>query len=240
MGGVRAQGRAADRSQVKDSITITLRHYFSRIHRDAARIMGGEAAKIEASYDAAQYTAVYATHRAYVINAVLDAVASLEAAINELYADAAEQKVGERKGLPTDLILRLAQAWKVVYASGLGSSGPILEKYELALILAGSVEYQKGASPYQDVAAVVKLRNALVHSVPQDVMAYSDSEGVRTLHKFESLLAHRFEANPITGPGNPYYPDKLLGHGCAAWAIESVERFVSDFHSRLGTPSPFG
>ena len=58
-------------------------------------------------------------------------------------------------------------------------------------------------------------------------------------HKFESALKSRFAQNRITGARNPYYPDKLLGHGCAEWAVNNSIRFVDEFCRRLGIDSRF-
>jgi len=33
--------------------------------------------------------------------------------------------------------------------------------------------------------------------------------------------------------GNPYFPDKCLGAGCAEWAVVSAKSFADDFCSRL-------
>ncbi len=44
-----------------------------------------------------------------------------------------------------------------------------------------------------------------------------------------------FAPNPFfSGSGNPFFPDKCLGHGCAKWALESSVEFADAFFSRMG------
>lgn len=113
----------------------------------------------------------------------------------------------------------------------------MLEKFELALDLNAKPALPRDASPYQDVKLLVDLRNALVHYEPETVFNFSDDDKNNgTQHKFEKKLRGKFEPNRLTGPGNPFYPDKVLGAGCARWAIASAVAFADSFFEKLGIP----
>lgn len=88
--------------------------------------------------------------------------------------------------------------------------------------------------PYQDVDLLIKLRNALIHYEPESIISISDiPDKPVTEHKFEKRLQYKFKLNPLTGPGNPFYPDKVLGHGCCEWAIKNCISFTDEFFERI-------
>src|SRR3546814_10041319 len=86
---------------------------------------------------------------------------------------------------------------------------PILDKYEIALELNDKSPIDSGTNPYQDVKLLVELRNALIHYEPETIVGHSGHE-VPKLHKFQKRFAGKFDANPLTGAGNPFSPDKIL------------------------------
>jgi hypothetical protein len=94
----------------------------------------------------------------------------------------------------------------------------------------------KGAAPYQDAWLLVQLRNALVHYKPEWIIGAAP---VAVRHEFEKKLANKFALNPFTGAGNPFYPDKCLGHGCAKWSLMSSIAFINEFYVRLGMSAPY-
>lgn len=117
------------------------------------------------------------------------------------------------------------------------SSYPILEKYEIALELNGKPPPCKGRWPYQDAKCLVELRNALIHFEPETIVSRATGEEAE-IHKFEKRLRGKFTENPLTGAGNPFYPDKLLGAGCANWAVQSAVAYTDHFFGLLGvTPT---
>ena len=42
-----------------------------------------------------------------------------------------------------------------------------------------------------------------------------------------------FPENPLAGSGNAFFPDKVLGYGCAAWAVMSALEFADNFWSSI-------
>ena len=172
-------------------------------------------------------------HAAYVKAAIFSAVAFLEATINELFSDAGHVPSKKVPKTKKDRLQLMANIWGLEHFQRHAST---LSKYQVALNLAGKKEFEKGKSPYQDAALVVELRNALTHFKPGWFVADVSSDPVyMTEHELEKKLRGKFSTNPFTGRYNPFFPDKCLSAGCAAWALETSHELVKEFFSRMGS-----
>lgn len=205
----------------------TPRFYFSHYHIQAAALFARRSAKLEKEHGGKNVTTseVFSEHRAYVTGAILSAVSFLEAEINEIFADAADDQREHIHQLG-DVIFLLSRMWSLGVPKT--ASYPVLDKYLIALALADRPGFDKGAAPYQDVRLLIKLRNALVHFEPE--YTARDASGSRRL---EQNLRGRFPLNPLTGSRTPFFPELCMSHGCAKWAVESSVKFVDDFCSRM-------
>lgn len=145
-------------------------------------------------------------------------VASLESYANELFAD----RDKNFPNIPSEILLKL---WELY------DQKPILEKFDLALLLrtAGSVD--RGCSPAQDVYLLIRLRNALVHFKPEWF-------GEQEEHaKLANQLAGRFTRSPFFGVDEPLFPRGWATHGCTAWAIGSAVDFIDTIERQAGLAS---
>jgi hypothetical protein len=206
------------------SVTAIMRVYFSSYHLWAAshfRHLTGlreKAVSKKPIFDV--------QHRAYVTNSILSSVAFLEAAINELYQDSYDQHESYLKSLCAEDKKRIAFLWQLTEENNKAAFS-ILEKYQLALVMAGKPELSTGAKPYQDAALVIKIRNELMHYKPKSL-------GGELQHKLEKQLKAKFPENELMAEsGNPYFPDKCLGYGCATWAVKSVIDFANRVFDEL-------
>ena len=181
-------------------------------------------------------------HRAFVIGAVLASVAFLEAAINELFYASSDSELGH-DGLDADFKQRLSALWMVeTFRRG----ARLLEKYQVALQLAGRTPFQKGTSPYQEAKLLVNLRNALVHFVPTTVPIKGKPGVEIPLDEFGKQLQGKFPENPwkakhplvSTGLHSekatwPFFPEGCLGSGCAFWGAQTALAFADKFFNIL-------
>lgn len=103
-------------------------------------------------------------HRGAVLSSVVEAVAFVEAAINEVFQDAADDRLTYIAGLDPTCRRAMAATWNATAQGNLET----LKKYDLALELASHVPFDQGASPYQDVKVLVRLRNYAIHYKPHD------------------------------------------------------------------------
>lgn len=222
---------------IKASLRHSSRHYLSISHLSAAALFSQRATTLESALTLGDPASSegFREHKACVVTSIMLSAAFLEATINELWVDCSEAFDPDR--------LEGIQGHKVMAALW-GESrfkwSTMLDKFERALELNAKPGLSRGANPYQDVKLLVDLRNALVHYEPETISSFSyDDERQGTEHEFEKKLRGRFELNSLTGAGNSFYPDKVLGAGCARWAVASAVAFADAFFEKLGIPSMY-
>jgi hypothetical protein len=163
-------------------------------------------------------------HRSYAIGAPIEAVAFLEAAINELYA-AAGDKDPHIFATGDPLLPQLMdELWDELEGKN------ILRKFQTALILAKKPKFDLGTPPMQTVGNLVALRNALVHYKPEWDNELKDHKSI------EDRLRAAFPHNPFAAKDKAFFPSKCLGYGCATWSVTTAWGFVKEFYARLGLP----
>jgi hypothetical protein len=183
--------------------------------------------KLKASRDAAWPESVVREHRSCAIASVLASVAFLEASLNELFASAEHPNLEVGGNLPVDDRRRLVATRDMVQVNR------FIERFQLTLHLLNRSAFDPGSQPLQDAQLLVRLRNELTHYKPiwrpagDDAMNPTD-----TLSK--GLRSKGFALNPLTGPGNPYFPDQCLGYGCTWWAWTAALAFADAFFDRIG------
>jgi len=204
--------------------TVIHRHYLSTHHLYAARYAAHDSTVREAQGGELQPFDI--RNRAYVLTAVTASVSFLEAAVNELYQDAADEHPSHVSTLEIQCSRLMAAVWT---ATERGQRLETLRKYDLALACAGQFDFDRGSQPYQDVALLIRLRNYLIHYRPHDVGGDEES-------RLGTQLRQRGIAGSILmeGLGNPWFPDHALGAGCAQWAWRAARCFVDEFSSRMG------
>jgi hypothetical protein len=155
---------------------------------------------------------------------VVSTVAFLEASINEFYLEAQDKDKNSLAGLDERVLSLLAAFWEQV------ERGPILHKYQIALLVAGAEQFEKGKQPYQDADHLVKLRDALVHYKPQ----WDDELGPH--RNLEERLRNKFPLNTLAQSGSLWFPHQCFGAGCADWAIGAAVSLMNEFCERLKLP----
>ena len=172
-------------------------------------------------------------HRAYVVSAVTSAAAALEAMINEAFADASELEGSCVASLPADAGLKLTTLWAVPKTSRFA----IIDKFDIAHLLVTGNGLDRSHHRWRNASWVVRLRNNFVHFEPS-----WQEHGVRQpnkQNKIERAMTALFIENRLAGAANPFFPDRLLGHGCAAWAVASALAFADHFWLSLGVTPPY-
>jgi hypothetical protein len=149
----------------------------------------------------------------YVSATVLLATASLEAYINEVWADGENSFPELKDGIRLNFLELIEDK-------------PILEKFQRTLLLKGVAPFPEGEQPYKDAQALIRLRNALVHFKPE----WHDEQEQHK--KIEKQLKGKFEINPFIGENGVFFPQQCMSYGCTKWAVLTVLSFVSDFCNR--------
>jgi hypothetical protein len=177
-----------------------------------------------------------ARHRSHAITAVLSAVAFLEAFINAVWQDAADSEPGEQThytdGIPDDAMATMRELWNGKDKAERMLS--LLSKYQVALVCAGHDRIDEGAEPFQSADVLVDLRDELVHFKPR--WYWSDEDDARFVRSLKEKITQRENRQPI---GQPWFPNKALGAGCADWACESSIAFAKTWHQRMALTHDF-
>jgi hypothetical protein len=213
------------------TLSLSVRSYYSSHHVQAAALFARSACAIEQHHPGGAWDDAAVDHRAYVTGSVISSVAFLEALINELFLDAAEHHSGHYKVLGRQALNTLGGMWEYIERQ------EILGKFQVALLLLGKPPFAKGQAPYQDAQALVLIRNALVHYRPESRAAGDEADA--NLTALGKKLTGKFPLNPLTGKGNSFFPDKCLGHGCAAWSVRTSVALADEFFAHLGCAAPY-
>jgi hypothetical protein len=217
-----------ERRLIIGAMSVASRHYVAGQHLWSARHHARLCAELEA--EKTGKTAFDIQHRAYAVSAVLSSVVFLEALVNETFQDAADGNASRIAPLDQRCIDLMGEYWN---DSDGGRHVSILEKFEKALLFADRPRLDRGATPYQDAKLLIGIRNRLVHFRPAWMTA-----GEQT--KEEAKVKGKFAENALmAGKGNPWFPDKCLGAGCAQWSWETSLALADDWTKRLGIPRPY-
>lgn len=202
------------------NITLRQKSAFAVQHLMAAARFSRMCGDVEVSHKGQPLGSFFDEQIAYVSSTVLLSVASIESNINEYFSD-------PKKYFPEVALELLNEVLNLV------ESKNILEKYQMALVLKGYKRFPLGESPFQEVDALIKLRNALVHFKPE----WHDEQ---ELHKkIESRLKGRFEINPFIGQNGVFFPQQCMSYGCTKWAVKTALLFMENFSKRAGLPNRF-
>ncbi len=212
---------------------ISLKTYFSIQHVQAAAYFSRRTTRIERRKSPDLDNALRVASRGYVATTLFTAVAFLEALANELYADAEMPDGGHLKSLDPNFRRLIAEIGSVESVE----KSPVMSKFDLMLRAANREPLDKGSSPSQDVATMIRLRNELVHYKA----AWFDvgTEGyVRPGSLMDSKLSQQISGKFKfrTGSTGGLEADSWMGCGCTQWAVTSTVSYADAVFQRLGVP----
>ena len=211
-------------------MSVKSRSYFSIPYLVGAARYAKEALALESKAPDVDSPLV---HRAYVISAITSSAGALEAMINEAFADASESEGSCVAGLPADARSRLAALWAVPKPSRYA----IIDKFEVAHLIVTGKGLDHSHHRWRNASWVVRLRNNFVHFEPS--WQEHGAHVLKEQDKVERALKGLFPENRLAGAANPFFPDRLLGNGCAAWSLASALEFADHFWQSLGLNPPY-
>jgi hypothetical protein len=215
------------------AVRVASRHHFASEHLWNARHLARLCQERENELVAQNAYEPDIEQRSLCVSSVLASVAFLEALINEVWQDAADTPAGEDNqrlaGLSRLEVARLRELWQ---SDGVERNLKLLDKYSVALVAADKPALDKGREPFGSIKVAVRLRNALVHFIPE--LQWHDEE-----HALEPALRGKFAENPLPIVGRPWYPHKALGAGCAQWAWSKCLDFAKEWWQQMGLERNF-
>ena len=146
---------------------------------------------------------------------VLTAAASVEAYANELFFE----RDTVFPGYSSDLLTTYDRK-------------PTKEKFDYALSWRKCPDgLDWGKPPGQDVTALIKLRDALMHYKLCD----SKSDHNKSI---SNKLRYKFEPSPFFSDDD-IFPQRWASYSCTKWAVKSVVDFLNEFVSIASLPDKF-
>lgn len=205
--------------------TAEVRYSFTAQFLRGGAIFAARAHKIEGDGADAASEEVQAEHRAYVVGAVIQCAAALEAEISEVAVHEPGHHLGSN-GLDLS-----AQAFLRPFVDVIDDQ-PTLHRYELVLHLLRRPAIDRGVHPYQPADLFIKLRNELIH--------YKSKWGPEMDREkmFARLQQLRLEKPPFISPHTNFFPHQCLSASLASWSVTTVAAFINEFYSALGIASP--
>ena len=173
----------------------------------------------------------YIVHRSYVLGAIFNSVTFLEATINELFKDIADNDLQHRdiyfRNIEEAATVTLKEKWE---SDQFDRKVGTLRKYQTFLKLSNSKVFNKKSKPFQEAQTLIDLRNNLIHYKPKWVVHSEE-------HELEKKLRGKFQENQLSLK-EAFFPDGCLGQGCANWAVETSLAFTDEFYNRIQVDNP--
>ena len=164
-------------------------------------------------------------HGAFVVGAVIQCAAALEAEIAEVIHHGPGHHLGSN-GIDAGARDFLEPLIDVIEGEA------TLRQYEVVLHLLKRPSLVRGALPYQPAALLIRLRNELVH-FKSKWGPEMESESL-----FTALQQLRFK-KPLFVPENTnFFPHHCLSASLATWTVTTTIAFIEDFYAKLGVQSP--
>ncbi len=193
--------------------------------RQAARVMTNSAKQTE---DGPR------THwqlRAFIHGAIILSYASLEAALNEIvHLNALEEK--------SPLTEAERKVFHTIGQEGLRAreENNTLQQYNMLLRILGKPVMNVGANPFQAANLVRMLRNMLVHPIPGRVVTFVEREEFD--YSSQQSIVKKLKV-PLGLKANATFPADVITKRCAAWAVDSCEKFLHEFVTVSGIDPGF-
>lgn len=170
-------------------------------------------------------------HLSYVLGAIMQATAALEAEIWEVMVYGPGHHLGSNG---TDLAAKVVLSPK---AKNIDRKR-VTQRYQQVLKLLGKTEVDESLRFWQDASLVVDLRNELVHyksrwgrDLGQTALL---AESLRNI--LLGLQNRNFPKPPFIPDASAFFPFRCLSASCAAWAVDSCVAFLDAFYVNLEMP----
>lgn len=221
-----ASAHISGTSSVNAKLRATLTYNFATVHLQSAQAHAALAFDIAKETSFKTDITQQAQYISLTTSSIISAFCFVEAFINHFIYDCSvspESRAVHIKSLPTADLDQVT----LLSAYDLLDNLPTLEKYQFCLALFHKPCFDSGAEPYQGVATVKTLRNALVHYHPTAVDTVEGSG-----EKLEKRLSS--DKVPVLPAEGYHYPKKYLSAERAQWSFERSISFTKEFYERLG------
>ena len=215
MTSINLHASVSEQVNLSDAAEVRQIANFAWQHLKAARTFRDQSAILERAALGQDFGDFFIDIRSYVSATILSAAASFEALINELF-------------ISPHCALRpmLSDFEKAFWGKDGIEHKPILAKYKRALKMLSAEALDETAPYYTNAWALIELRNSLIHYKP------TWDPDRRKKISLTQVLNGKYELSPFAGSGGDFLTMKSMSAGCAAWAVDSVFKFIRVFDGR--------
>jgi hypothetical protein len=145
-----------------EDASIRFRDCFSVRYIQSAAILCrlGFAIEQECSDDSDMPSDLRLRHEAFILNSILSTVAFLEAAVNELHADAADDAYFFADEEHETLLRAIAEKW---HNEKNFDRAPMINKYQKILAIAAKSPFDENDQAFANVRILIEIRNHLMN-----------------------------------------------------------------------------
>ena len=209
----------------RGAVDLDSRYSFTAQFIRAGAFFSVRASDLEVNAGASCDDHVLMQHRAYVVSAVFQSVAALEADCFEVVEHGPGHHLGSNLNdlVARDFLRPLA---------GLIDKCQVLVRYEKILHLLNKEPILRGENPWRETDLLVKLRNELVHYKSRL------TKDLEQKNLYESLRNLKHRQPPWILKADTFFPARCLNAECAQWAVEASANFLNTFYDRIELRSP--
>jgi hypothetical protein len=166
-----------------------------------------------------------ARHRAFVVGAIMQAVAALEAEVHEITHQGPGSYLGSNDST------REGQLKLAPFRDEIDKLKGLPNRFDEILRVLGKAWPSEKSKLRDDAGILVALRNRLVH--------YKSVTGQKMDQQafFTQLQALNLPSPPWATPTNNFFPHHALSSGCARWATETAISYLKQVYSLLELPT---
>ncbi len=193
-----------------------------------------------------EFDELHMEYKAYAISSLIFATEFLEAVINKIFADAEDYMKSHDSGA-SDYAIWQTMRQEEKRLKSIRGGREILKKFDLVLFSARKkgLARTRTRHPYEEIDhlttfqradLLVNLRNAYIHYFPKWRAVLSENLLVERVDEPDiDVLRNRFPLNQLLtfGSSHPFFPEKCLGYGCAAWSVNASIQFVEEFYKEI-------
>lgn len=205
--------------------TPQLRYSFTAQFLRGSATLATRAHQIESDSNDAISEESQVEHRSYVVGAVLQCAAGLEAEVSEILHHGPGHHLGSM-GIDAAAKAVLQPLPDVI------DNQPTLHRYELVLHILRQPALDRGRYPFQAADLLIRTRNELIH--------YHSKWGAEMDREklLDTLQQLRLEKPPFISANSNFFPHRCLSASLASWSVTTAVAFINNFYSVLGVASP--
>ncbi|MGR8980513.1 MAG: hypothetical protein ACU84H_10550 [Gammaproteobacteria bacterium] len=216
---------------------LQTRYSFTAQFLQGSAFFASQARSIEESNPETASLAEVMKHRAFVVSAVLQCAAALEAEIAEVVLYGPGHHLGSN-GIDAAAHAKIKHLNEDRSKSDDKHEKTLLQYLKVLELLDRPTKSLKEGQKYEQAKLLIKLRNALIHYKSKWGPAMESDRDKRFKKLINGLKELKFEKPPFESVSTNFFPYHCLNASLASWSVTTAIDFIEEFYTKLGIQSP--